>query len=524
MVRRTSGTGRGLIITLLVLVLLLVGALGGMIWFVNSHFFVDGKAYPKDAELLNLRGEEVSVAGYEAIRAKLPDAEILWDVPFQNGSYPDDTERLTIHSLTQKELEVLAYFPRLREVDASGCRDYENLMALKARYPQVSLTYSVTIGGQEYPWNATEVTASELTEEDITMMGYLPELQKVDASGCREYSRIGALSEALPGLEISYRVEMLGQTFTEETATAIFRDPDVNVLMTELTYLPHMETVHLEEPSASADSLLALMEAYPDIRFTWNKTVLGKTFSTEDTEIDFSGMSFDSTAPVEAAMKYFPNAEKVIMSDCGIDNETMAAFREKMRSEYKVVWTVYITKKPVRTDATVIHSSALKVCFIDELSRDLKYCEDAVVVDIGHSYVKYIDWVEYMPNLKYLILTHNWIKDLTPISTCKNLVYLEIYWNEHIPDYTPLLGCTALKDLNLSGTYADPEPLTQMTWLDNLWATQTGLTAAEERMLMEALPNTTIKFGAIDYAAGGWRQVPGYFEMRDIMGLPYNTW
>ena len=46
----------------------------------------------------------------------------------------------------------------------------------------------------------------------------------------------------------------------------------------------------------------------------------------------------------------------------------------------------------------------------------------------------------------------------------------------------------------------------------------------EEQMLTDALPDTNLKFGAIDYAAGGWRQVPGYFEMRDIMGLPYNTW
>jgi hypothetical protein len=69
----------------------------------------------------------------------------------------------------------------------------------------------------------------------------------------------------------------------------------------------------------------------------------------------------------------------------------MAAFREEMRPEYKVVWTVFVTKKPVRTDQEVIHSSAYEVCFIDEQSQDLFYCEDAIVVDIGHSYVKNIE-------------------------------------------------------------------------------------------------------------------------------------
>jgi hypothetical protein len=285
------------------------------------------------------------------------------------------------------------------------------------------------------------------------------------------------------------------------------------------------------------------MAACPNITITWDKTVLGKTFNSGITEYDLSDLSLSPgtitgwraepmdaaatsavTAKVEEAMAYFPNAEKVILPTYHFENETMSAFREKMRPEYKVVWTVYLTKKPVRTDKEIIHSSALQICFIDEQSQDLKYCEDAVIVDIGHSYVKYIEWVRYMPNLKYLILTHNWIKDLTPISSCKNLIYLEIYWNEHIPDYTPLLGCTSLKDLNVSGTFADPTPLAQMTWLENLWATQTGWSGAEQKMLEEALPNTTLKFGAIDYSAGGWRQVPRYFEMRDIMGLSYNKW
>jgi hypothetical protein len=227
---------------------------------------------------------------------------------------------------------------------------------------------------------------------------------------------------------------------------------------------------------------------------------------------------------VENAMAYFPNAEKVILPAYHFDNETMAEFREKMRPEYKVVWTVYVTRKPVRTDQEVIHSSAYKVCFIDEQSQDLKYCEDAIVVDIGHSYVKNIEWVKGMPKLKYLILTHNWLRDISPLSSCKNLEYLEIYWNDYVQDYSPLLECTALKDLNLSGTYANREPLKKMTWLENLWANATGMGQAEYEELCKALPNTRIECRGGDYTSNGWRQVQGYFDMRDIMGLPYNTW
>lgn len=513
------------IVVLLILVIFAAGLLGGMIWFTKSHFFVGGKAYPYQARELDLRNQIISVADYEAIREELPDCTIRWNIPFQNSAYPDTTTSLSVRNLSEEDLQVLSYFEKLTDVDAVGCRDYALLQKLQAQYPQVRLTYTVAIGGREYAQDAQSVVCHDLTDEDIDLMAYLPELKSVDASACQDYEQIGKLGQRYPHLEISYQVELMGKTFTEADTEATFSDVDVDELMEKLAWLPHMESVHLVEPEASAQALRQLMDTYPNVTFTWDKTVLGQTFSSTQTEYDFSGMELSSTDPVEEAMAYFPNAEKVIMSDCGIDNETMAAFREKMRPEYKVVWTVYVTRKPVRTDQEVIHSSAYKVCFIDEQSQDLRYCEDAIVVDVGHSYIKDISWVEGMPNLKYLILTHNWVKDLTPLSTCKNLVYLELYWNDYnYKDFTPLLGCTALEDLNVSGCNLDLEPLMQMTWLKTLYANRNGVTLEEHQMLEEALPNTKVVTQEWLYTGGGWREVENYYKMRDIMGLPYNTW
>ena len=527
---------------LLILVLLAASILGGMIWFLNTHFFVGGKAYANNTKSLDLRDQKITAAKYEAIREKLPDSDIRWNIPFQSGEYPDDTTSLTIKSLSDKDLQMLSYFEQLAEVDASECREYAQLQKLQEQYPNVNLRYAVPVGGQDYPHTATAVVCAELTDEDIEMMALLPELKSVDASDCRAYEQIGKLTAAYPHLDVSYQVELLGNVFTEKDTSVSFRNPDVDVLLEKLAWLPHMETVHLVEPTADAGKLRLLMETYPDITFTWDKTVLGKTFHSGETEYDLSGTVLDTVTysewakpvdaaatsdvirTVEEAMAYFPNAEKVIFPAHYYHSETMGAFREKMRPEYKVVWTVFVTKKPIRTDQEVIHSSALKVCFIDELSQDLYYCEDAVVVDIGHSYVKNVEWVKGMPNLKYLILTHNWIKDLSPLSTCKNMVYLEIYWNDHIKDYSPLVECTSLIDLNLSGSYADLEPIKQMTWLENLWANCRGVTESEYRELCEALPNTHIEYRGGDYTTYGWRDIQGYFDMRDIMGLPYNHW
>lgn len=536
-------TNKTPIVVLLVVLLLVAALLVGMIWFVKTHFFVDGRAYRNDTAFLDLRDQNITVEEYEAIRSKLPDCEIQWSIPFQGSRYDvDRTTILQVESLSDADLELLAYMKALEAVDATRCREYGQIQKLQAQYPDLDVSYVVTIGGTEYPRDAVEVATVNLTDEEIALMTMLPQLKSVDATGCQDPARLAALSAAFPDVHVSYEVQLLGQTFTEADVSATFNDPNVEELMEKLACLPGMESVHLVEPEASAEALRQLMDTYPDITFTWDKTVLGTAFNSAETVYDLSDFALTDTptynwraaldatetaritAVVEEAMAYFPNAEKVILPAYAFDNETMAAFREKMRPEYKVVWTVYVTAKPVRTDQEVIHSSAYQVCFIDEQSQDLKYCEDAIVVDIGHSYVKDISWVEGMPNLKYLILTHNWVKDLTPISTCKKLVYLELFWNDHIPDYTPILGCTALEDLNISGTYADIEPLYQMTWLKNLWANACGLTQEEQNTLKESLPNTTVMTTGGSYTTGGWRQVQGYYDMRDIMGLPYNTW
>ena len=531
-----------LIVVLLILLILAVSLLAGMAWFIGTHFFVGGKAYANNASSLDLRNQNMTIERYDVIREKLPECDIRWNVPFQNSAYPDDTTSLSVRNLSDADLDVLTYFENLKEVDAVDCRDYAQLQKLQQMRPELELTYTVIIDGQEYSKDTTFVTCNALTDEDIAMMAMLPELKKIDASGCQDYGKIAQIAAAYPDAEISYHVELMGKTFTDADTSAAFSNPDVNALLEKLAWLPHMENVHLEEPQASAEELRQLMEVYPDITFTWNKTVLGKTFNSAATEYDLAGTTLDGVTysewakPISAedtaavlrqakeAMAYFPNAEKVIFPAHYYHNETMAAFREEMRPEYKTVWYVHITKKPVRTDQEVIHSSAMQVCLIDEQSQDLYYCEDVIVCDIGHSYVKNIEWVKGMPKLKYLILTHNWVKDLTPISTCKNMVYLEIYWNDYIPDYSPLVECTSLVDLNLSGSFADLEPIKQMTWLKNLWATCRGVSESEYRELCEALPNTKIEYRGGDYTSYGWRDVQGYFDMRDIMGLPYNHW
>lgn len=223
-------------------------------------------------------------------------------------------------------------------------------------------------------------------------------------------------------------------------------------------------------------------------------------------------------------LPYFPKLQKLIMSDCGIDDEAMDALNRRY-PEISIVWTVQIGIVPVRTDDVIFFPAGVSESNMpsNEELKKLRYCTEMVAVDIGHAKATECEWLEYMPHVRYLILADTLITDLTPLSNLKELVYLEIFRMD-LHDYSPLLGCTALQDLNIGTTYADPEPISQMTWLHNLqW--NHGADDPETRdavlQLAEQLPDTNVTIDTWRNVGGAWRYLPNYYVFRDLIGGKY---
>lgn len=491
-----------------------------ILWTARHYVIVDWMLYPKDVQILDLRGQELTRNSYTKLTKKLPGRTIYWNVPFQDTCYPSDTRQITVSALTDADVACLDYFPWLETVHGEQCQDYPQLMALQQRRPECEVLYQVPIGGKAYPQNARKVTAPSLTAQEAQLLAYLPELTVVDASGCRDYAMLMALQQSHPQWEVVYTVSICGETYPEDTRELTVSGAAYEELHRELAGLPQLEQLYLIDPASDGESLLRLREEFPQIDIHWQLDVFGQTVADDAVELDISGVPLESTEQAEQIAAYFPQLEKLIMSDCGIDNEAMAAFRERRREDYKVVWTVYFsTKSKARTDETYFMPIKQGEYYFQEKHvYNLRYCEDMVCIDLGHSRISTIDFVAYMPHLKYLILADTSVRDLTPISSCKELIYLELGWC-NILDYTPLLGCTALEDLNIGRTFADPEPITHMTWLKNLWWMESSYKTQE--MIRSALPDTYLEYRGTDVVAYGWRRLPNYYAMRDYLGMPY---
>jgi Leucine-rich repeat (LRR) protein len=486
--------------------------------FLATHTFVDGRAYANNARLLDLQGKSVTPEHYEAVREVFPDIEILWDVPFQGGLLASTCPEVEVSSLSDEDVTLLGYLPYLKTVDARNCTDYPQLEALVAARPEVKVLYNVTIDGMAYPQDAKALRLVGFTEQELALVRYLPCLEAVDATGCEEYDLLKQLWEAYPALNMTYQVPIGGREYAENTRELHLSDVETEELLQMLQYLPELKSVTVLDPRYSDISMTDVAETYSDVHFWWEMDVFGLHMTCQDTEVNLNKRTLESVEAVERALANFPNLERAYLGRCGLDNEELAAYRDRVRPEYKVVWNILIGALFVDTDETWFMPGKYDKGLIEEQAKLLKYCEDMICIDVGHKPLETCEFVRYMPNLKYLILADTNIEDITPLETCKNLVFLELFMS-FVKDYTPLLGCTALEDLNIAYTWGDPEPIKQMTWLKRLWWNCQEELGPE---LSAALPNTELMLlSHPDAVAYGWRLGKRYYEQRDIMGVPY---
>lgn len=543
-------------------------AVGIAVWFLLTHVWVAGTFYSRNADVLDLRFADVTTADYDKLRKKAPNSEILWRIPFQGKTYDQDTDVLYVTSLTDEDVATLDYFTRLKTVEAQECTDYPQLAALTARRPEVTVEYAVTIDGREYPQDTAVVSISGITEEEINLLTYLPELTAVTAVGCRTPEQMTQLRDFCQEKGLSFALRFGTKTYpdtVQELDVTGVTDGELELLQ----LLPELKTLHLKNPEADPETVAQLRSTYPKADISWEVEIAGVSFPDDTKEVDLSAVlessaaqtaagtaagtqtavgaqtttktqtttgtatgtqstkETQSTAPavtlnledLEKKMSYLSDAKQVFLGKCGLDNEELAALRERVRDSYKLVWTVQLGKKlTARTDDTTFMPVREHVYyFLDEDAYNLRYCEDMLCVDVGHMGLTNIDFVKGMPHLQILILAHNGqLQDISPISSCKELIFLELDWSA-VKDFTPLVGCTSLEDLNIGLTYPSVEPLMQMTWLKNLWMVDRG----GAYQLSQALPDTKIVASADVTVGAGWRNLPNYYKMRDMLGMEY---
>lgn len=480
-------------------------------------------------ETIDARGCDLPMERYEWLRREFPNCRIAWDVPFQGKRYSTDTEKVTVTTLTDTDLQMLEYLPELKSVDGWDCEDYEQLLKLQQRRPRCKVFYDVSISGRNWDCDVNELHLSDVDLEELNeKLQYLPNVQTIHLTGgLPEMEQLRLLLQQYPRVALSWQVD-IGEAVLDLGATTLdlsgFPQQNTDSIERWIPYLPALQEVNLTGCGLPMDTLADLSRRYPRIQFLFDVKIGPVTVSSDAREIDLSGHAIENPEIVEAALPCFRNLEKVVMCGCGIPSEEMDALNQRY-PDIRFVWSVNLGELEVRTDATYFIPTKYDVDVRSADLKELRYCVDMIGVDVGHMRgVNNCEWAAYMPKLKYLILADTSVRDISPLEGLENLVFLELFLTG-VRDYSPLLTCTALEDLNLCRTYGSPEPILQMTWLKRLW--WAGNWTAKVRYgeaLAENLPDCTFNFDAESSTGEGWREGRNYYAMRDLFGMSYMTW
>lgn len=532
-----------LAIAAVVLAVIAVGAYYAYSYSLE-HIYIAGKFYDVWSSSLDLRGKPISLQEYRELTEKYPQYKILWDVPIQGKSYTSTISKITVTSLTEDDVEAMAYLPKLRQVNADDCKDYALLQKIIELYPRVRVSYRVQIGVKEYPPTLMELDVSRKTTEDlIENLAYMPELIQVNFTDAlpdetdmklleEKYPKIifyGLNADGIPvqrsgnpaSTVLDNKVYSLSDTVLNLTGAALSSDEK---LVEKIGLFSDLKVVCLQGTDLNEAAIQNLEKTYPNIKFLRQLAFGDVQLSASAKTVDISGQKMESVSEFEEMLPFFPEATKVVMSDCGISDTEMDLLNKRYE-DIEFVWSVKLNNRlSVRTDERVFSIGNNTTLKNDDL-YPLRYCTNMLCVDISRmSNVTSIDWAAFMPELTFLVISETKVSDLSPLNGLRKLTYLEMY-KTNVLDYSPLVNCTSLHDLNIGWTYGDPEPIAEMKWVKNVyWGDCTSRMSSSGRapaVLSLALPEANLVFSMTRPVEEGWRRLNNYYVMRDLMGLPY---
>ena len=444
-----------------------------------------------------------------------------------------------LDAAAQEELE---RYRNLRRADLSGSEDPAAAAAWAEAHPQVDVTYTVDLGGTVVDNKACEI----LLEKGAYSLGalrealpLLPALRTVylQALDC-EPQEIADLIAAFPERMIQYSVELSGRLVgddTEELDLTALTPEELDGALPALRLLPNLSVVELTAPDGSnllgPDDVQKLQTALPEMLFRYRFTLFGKEISTEDERIEYVKVKIgnEGVDQLRAAQPVLKRCSYLLLDDCGIDDELLAELRDEF-PETKIVWRVHISNLSFLTDVKIIH---LTFALTNRNAQVMRFCNEVEYLDIGHNTISDISFTRGMPNLKYFILSYNHVSDLSPLSGCKKLEMLELYFCFNLKDISPLTGCESLQLLNVSATAVrDIRPVCELKNLQRFYCIMNhGIPDEQKEQVREALPDCWITFQQDVSKNVGWSfdakggvRAQWYLDMYKILRYRVEDW
>ena len=343
-------------------------------------------------------------------------------------------------------------------------------------------------------------------------LAYLPKMESIALPMTDlTLAEVESINGQYPNVEVSYTLDLLGQEVdpaTEELDLSYMVSEDVDAVLAAFEMLPSLTYIELVSEDGYTNLSLAeiktLVDAVPQVQFHYNFDFYGNTLSndTERVELEYLEIGNEGEQNIRDALDMMPNCTYFKLEDCGIDSEVMASIRDDY-PDVKVVWRIYCGKFTMCTDETMVR---MTFHLDDTNSHELMYCTDVTYMDVGHnSTLTDVSFVAYMPNLECVIVSGSPLTDISAFADHDKLTWMELCFCGQIEDISPLASCDNLKYLNISFSKVSDLSSIDHLPLERLNCMGTKVPVADTQAYDENHPDCLTRFEGQQPYGYGWR-------------------
>lgn len=324
--------------------------------------------------------------------------------------------------------------------------------ALARALPNCDILWSVPVKGAHFDSDAEEVDLRELALST---------------------AELRALFEKYPDKRFAYRVPLLGGRYAPDAVELDLsgKTPDAAAVEDALMLLPAVTRVDLRGQAASAETVSALNDRFPDVDFSFTFDVPGETLTTEDTEIHVTG-GYDDLMAYVPFMDYMPGLELLDAADIELTGEQADEVLRHAKGT-KVLYKLTVFGKTVSSEITELNldgAGVPDVATMETVIARLPNLKRVSLLDAGltqdecgqlfdaHPDIKFVFWIEFG---HYKIRTDTTAfstllgdgnrygyndKTFEPIRYCTDLMMLDLGHN-HITNLENFRGLTKMRVL-----------------------------------------------------------------------------
>lgn len=417
--------------------------------------------------------------------------------------------------LTEEDFVYLEDYPDLKKLDLTGSTCYDAILQYIEAHPEVEVTYTISLGSNDYPSDTTELTLEPKDfdyDELMAALKYLPDMTHISLPGTAlTTEQLDAIAATYPGITVDYSIELLGQIYeldVTELNLSAMKSEDLEEVVAKLPTLSAVTYVELMDESGNSNltktDVKTLQDTLPGAVFNYSFDLFGHTVSTADESVEFYDVHIgnEGEQEIREALDILTACTYFKLDDCGIDSTVMASIRDDY-PDVKVVWRIYCDYFTMCTDETMVR---MTFDLNDENCSELQYCTDVTYIDVGHnSTLTDISFVQYMPKLECVIVSGSPLTDISYFADHDSLTWLELAFCSHLEDISCLDTCDNLKYLNVSYTRVSDVTVLEKLPLERFNAMHTSISSADQKKFDEWHPDCLTRWEGEQPYGYGWR-------------------